>query len=331
MMTMLTSLRTGYRGLLLALTVALCAGFLSDHYGAPVMLFALLIGMAFNFLADHPLCKDGVDFAARNLLRLGVALLGFRLSLADVEAVGLWGVAVVLGLVAMTVVSGLLLAPLFGRSRHLGLLTGGAVGICGASAALALAAVMPQRPGFQRDVLFTVVAVTTLSTVAMVLYPLLFDALGYSEGQIGFLIGATIHDVAQVVGAGYSVGETAGDQATLTKLIRVLMLPLAVLAFSLAFAGRGEGARPGLPLFVIGFIALMLANSTGLVPEPVVAIFVETSRWLLIVAIAALGIKTSLASFADLGTGAVLLVVLQTLLLLAAAIALVSWNGFLTL
>lgn len=320
MFSIFKPLAGGYSGLALAVTIALCAGFLSEHYGAPVMLFALLVGMAFNFLADHPKCAGGITFASKSLLRMGVALLGFRLSLSDVTAQGWEPVAVIIALVALTIASGVLLAPLFNRKVAFGILTGGATAICGASAALAISAVMPKRDNLERDTLFTVVAVTTLSTVAMVLYPLLFSVLGFSDEQAGFLIGATIHDVAQVVGAGFSISDEAGNVATLTKLQRVLLLPLVILAILIA-TRKSDGERVGIPLFVIAFIAFMLINSVGILPEAVVAFFVEASRWMLIIAIAALGVKTSLGAMVNLGGNHIALVVAQTVFLLVAAIA----------
>lgn len=320
MFSIFKPLAGGYSGLALAVTIALCAGFLSEHYGAPVMLFALLVGMAFNFLADHPKCAGGITFASKSLLRMGVALLGFRLSLGDVTAQGWEPVAVIVALVALTIASGALLAPLFNRKIAFGILTGGATAICGASAALAISAVMPKRDNLERDTLFTVVAVTTLSTVAMVLYPLLFSVLGFSDEQAGFLIGATIHDVAQVVGAGFSISDEAGNVATLTKLQRVLLLPLVILAILIA-TRKSDGERVGIPLFVVAFIVFMLINSTGVLPEAVVAFFVEASRWMLIIAIAALGVKTSLGAMVNLGGNHIALVVAQTVFLLVAAIA----------
>ena len=320
MFSIFKPLAGGYSGLALAVTIALCAGFLSEHYGAPVMLFALLVGMAFNFLADHPKCAGGITFASKSLLRMGVALLGFRLSLGDVTAQGWEPVAVIIALVVLTIASGALLAPLFKRKIAFGILTGGATAICGASAALAISAVMPKRDNLERDTLVTVVAVTTLSTVAMVLYPLLFSVLGFNDEQAGFLIGATIHDVAQVVGAGFSISDEAGNVATLTKLQRVLLLPLVILAILLA-TQKSDGERVGIPLFVIAFIVFMLINSTGVLPEAIVASFVEASRWMLITAIAALGVKTSLGAMVNLGGNHIALVVAQTVFLLGAAIA----------
>lgn len=195
-------------GFLLACLVAAAARFLSEHYGAPAMLMALLIGMAFNFLADHPKTAAGLEATSTSLLRLGVALLGFRLSLADLSELGWRSFAVVVGLMVATILFGLALSPLLKRRWRFGLLTGGSVAICGASAALAISAILPKSKQLEQDALFTVVAVTALSTLAMIFYPALFTMLGMNDAEAGFMIGATVHDVAQVVGAGYSVSDT---------------------------------------------------------------------------------------------------------------------------
>jgi uncharacterized integral membrane protein (TIGR00698 family) len=315
-------------GIALALVIAAAASFLSEHYGAPVMLFALLIGMAFNFLATDSRCAPGVAFSARSILRFGVALLGVRVTFADIAALGPASVAAVLGLIALTIATGFVGARLFGRQWRFALLTGGSVAICGASAALALAAVIPPNEKLERNTLFTVVAVTTLSTVAMIAYPILFANLGLTDLQAGFLIGATIHDVAQVVGAGYSISEEAGDIATIVKLLRVSMLPVVLLIVVACLRSGGTaGARPGIPTFVLGFAALATVNSLGLIPEVAVAAISEVSRWMLIAAISALGVKTALKAITQVGGGHAGVVVLETLVLLGAALLLIGPLG----
>jgi len=315
-------------GVAIALTIAAAATFLSEHYGAPVMLFALLIGMAFHFLAVEGRCVEGVAFSSRTLLRAGVALLGVRITLADITALGLGSVLAVLGLIALTIATGFAAARFFGRKWRFALLTGGSVAICGASAALALAAVIPPNDKLERNTLFTVVAVTTLSTVAMILYPILFGALGLSDVQAGFLIGATIHDVAQVVGAGYSVSDEAGEIATIVKLLRVALLPVLLLVVIACLRSNpGAGARPKLPGFVIAFAAIVALNSFGLIPSVVAELLRAASGWLLVTAIAALGMKTTLKAMTEVGGGHVGIVVIETLVLLAAATGLVTWVG----
>lgn len=313
-------------GVALAATIAAAASFIAAHYGAPVMLFALLIGMAFNFLADDARCAPGITFASRALLRMGVALLGLRLTLGDLTALGWRSVAAVVLLIALTIGAGFVGARIFGRQWRFALLTGGAVAICGASAALALSAVLPPNDRLERNTIFTVVAVTSLSTVAMIVYPILFQALGLSDLASGFLIGATIHDVAQVVGAGYSISTDAGDLATVVKLLRVAMLPvvltLVIVALRFRFA-QTSAARPALPWFVVAFAGLATINSAGVVPEPVLGSASVLSGALLVTAIAALGVKTSLRSMTEVGGGHLAVVTLETGVLLIAGLALV--------
>ena len=327
----LGALRPLVPGLTLAATVAAAASFLGEHYGAPVMLFALLIGMAFNFLAADSACAPGIAFASKTVLRAGVALLGLRLTFGDLAGLGWQSVAAVVGLIALTIGTGFVGAKIFGRQWRFALLTGGSVAICGASAALALSAVIPPNDKLERNTLFTVVAVTAMSTIAMVLYPVLFNLLAFDDRTAGFLIGATIHDVAQVVGAGYSVSEPAGDTATVVKLLRVAMLPvvLTIVILCLRYADATPGGkRPGLPWFVVAFAALAAVNSTGMVPQPVLDGASTLSRAMLVTAIAALGVKTSLKAMAEVGGGHLGVVVLETLVLLGAALALV-YSGFL--
>jgi len=316
--------RTLAPGLTLAVTVAAAATFLAEHYGAPVMLFALLIGMAFNFLAAEEHIVPGIQFASRVVLRTGVALLGARITYGEISELGGLSVLAVCGFVALTIGTGFVAARLFGRQWRFALMTGGSVAICGASAALALAAVIPPNDKLERNTLFTVVAVTTLSTVAMIAYPILFGALGLSDLQSGYLIGATIHDVAQVVGAGYSVSQEAGDVATVVKLLRVALLPVVLLIVIACLRSRANpGGRQGLPLFLIVFAILATLNSLGLIPATGVAWASDVSRWLLVTAIAALGVKTSLKTMTEVGPGHLGTVVIETLVLLGAALAFV--------
>jgi uncharacterized integral membrane protein (TIGR00698 family) len=310
-------------GLLLAATVAAAASFLGAHYGAPAMLFALLLGMAFNFLHEAGPCREGVDHAARFVLRLGVGLLGVRITLDDIAQLGAEGALVVTGLIALTIATGFAVSPLLGRQWRFALITGGAVAICGASAALAIAAVIPPNDKTEQNTLFTVMAVTALSTMAMVAYPLLFQALNFSELQQGFLIGATIHDVAQVVGAGFSVSEAAGETATVVKLFRVAMLPVVLIAVALALRlgphGGAQGRIALLPWFMLLFLALVALGSAVNLPASMVDQVGTLSRACLLIAIAALGIKTSLKALTAVGSGHLAVVVAETLVLLGAA------------
>jgi uncharacterized integral membrane protein (TIGR00698 family) len=313
--------RTLAPGLVIAGLVALAASWLSEHYATPVMLFALLLGIAVNFVSQDERCRPGLDFASRNVLRLGVALLGARITLAQVQSLGGAALALTASAVVLTVLCGMLLARAARQPASFGILTGGSVGICGASAALAIASVLPRHANHERDTVMTVVTVTALSTIAMVLYPLVARGLGFDEHTAGVFLGATIHDVAQVVGAGYSVSTAAGDTATIVKLLRVALLLPVVLAVSFAVRRAGlpagergsEGAPPLLPAFLLGFAALVLTNSMGWVPPVVGTALQDTSRWCLVIAIAALGTKTSLGDIARVGWRPVAIIVGETL------------------
>jgi uncharacterized integral membrane protein (TIGR00698 family) len=285
-----------YPGVLVAGTIALASTWLAQQYTTPVMLFALLFGMAFHFLHEEGRCVAGIEFSSRTLLRTGVALLGVKITLTQIAGLGFLPVATVIVGVASTILLGLGLARSLGLRPVFGVLSGGAVAICGASAALAIASVLPRHEESERDTILTVVTITAMSTLAMIVYPVFATSVGLDHVRAGIFIGGTIHDVAQVVGAGYMISPEAGDVATYVKLLRVAMLLPAVFAIAFVLARSGAertGAPPALPGVLIAFALLVLANSFGLLPHFLVDLANDVSRWCLVTAIAALGMKTS--------------------------------------
>ncbi len=324
--------RTLFPGVLASVVVAAAATFLSQHYGAPVMLFALLLGLAMNFLSTDGPCKPGIEFTARSVLRIGVALLGLRITLAQIAALGVAPVGIVVVSVVLTIGLSMLAARAMGFNTLFGLLSGGATAICGASAAMALAAALPAHPQKERATLFTVVGVSALSTLAMIVYPMLVRACGLDGRAAGIFIGGTIHDVAQVVGAGYSLSHETGDVATFVKLLRVAML-LPVIVFAVMLARRRAGADAGasgprpplLPGFVVGFALLVGLASTGWLPPAATALGNDVSRWCLVSSIAAIGMKTQLKDLATVGFKPVALMLGETVFLAILVLALVRW------
>jgi uncharacterized integral membrane protein (TIGR00698 family) len=305
-------------GILTAITIALAATFIAEHQGGPQLLYALFFGMAFNFAANGEKIKPGIDFASRQILRFGVALLGARITLEQIVTLGGASVLLVIAGVLLTILFGVVFGRLLKRPLIEGILTGGAVAICGASAALAISAVLPRTEENQRFTLFTVVGVTTLSTIAMVTYPAIARALGLDANASAVFIGGTIHDVAQVVAAGYLISPAVGDTATFVKLLRVGMLLPVVACISLLFRDKGsaQGEKPPiLPMFLVGFAILMLLNSVGMIPHQVSAGFSSLSRWCLVVSISALGVKTSFQQLAKLGWRPVAMLVTNTVFL----------------
>lgn len=309
-----------YPGLLLAIVIAITAQFFSEHYGGPVMLFALLLGIAFHFVTEAPKCSTGIDFAASKFLRVGIALLGVRITFADLSSLGLAPILIVLSLIVMIILSGIVISKLFKRNIRFGILTGCSVAICGASAALAVSSVLKQDKQLERDVLFTVITVTILSTIAMVIYPIIFNQIGFDDISSGALIGATIHDVAQVVGAGYSISPEAGDTATYIKLLRVGSLPLVIVILASIYKTKGTSVASVFPWFALAFALILTANSMGYIPEWLREILDHTSRWLLVIAISALGVKTSLKTMTELGPMHFAVIIIETLILLGVAI-----------
>lgn len=311
-------------GASISVIVAVAAMFMSEHYGAPVMLMALLLGMALNFLSQDGTCQAGVDFVARQLLRFGVGLLGLRITLDQFTALGWQPVLMVVVTVSLTIGIGVVLARAMGFRASFGVLTGGAVAICGASAALAISAAQPGHPLKEKAALFTVIGVSALSTLAMMLYPLITNSLHMTDEQAGIFIGGTIHDVAQVVGAGYSISDEAGDTATLIKLLRVsLLLPIIAIvawvssrqAAAQGDANSGEKRAPLLPGFAVAFAVFVVVNSAGWVPADLVKLGQSASQWCLIAAMAAIGMKTHLKEVLAVGWKPVALMLIETVAL----------------
>jgi len=310
-------------GLLLSATIALAVRFVSDQLGGPAMLYALLFGMAFNFLTEDERFAAGIYFASRNILRFGVALLGLRITTGDVMELGWPVVALVVASVIATILIGGLIGRAFGLKGDQSVLSAGAVAICGASAALAIASVLPSHKDHERNTILTVAGVTALSTVAMVVYPVFVTYLQYDNATAGIFLGATIHDVAQVVGAGYIISDQTGEISTLVKLIRVACLVPVVIVISLiTHRSRSESPdkRPLLPWFLVAFVVLVIVNSLGWVPPDAHSVLTPVSSWCLLTAVAALGVKTSLKALADVGPAPIGVMVLQTLLLAALVI-----------
>ena len=312
------TLRDAMPGLLLSATIALAVRFVSDRLGGPAMLYALLFGMAFNFLTEDERFAKGIRFASRNILRFGVALLGLRITTGDVMELGWPVVALIVASVMATILIGGLIGRAFGLNSDQSILSAGAVAICGASAALAIASVLPSHKDHERNTILTVAGVTALSTVAMVFYPVFVTFLQYDNATAGIFLGATIHDVAQVVGAGYMISDQTGEISTLVKLIRVACLVPVVITISLLMHRRRSpesGNEPLLPWFLVAFVVLVIVNSLGWVPVEAHTMLTPVSSWSLLTAVAALGVKTSLKALADVGPAPVGVMLIQTVFL----------------
>jgi uncharacterized integral membrane protein (TIGR00698 family) len=244
-----------------------------------------------------------------------VALLGARITAEQIFGLGAMPLITVVVATGSTILLGGLAARWFGLSRQFGILSGGAVGICGASAALAISSVLPPSADRERDTIVTVVTVTALSTLAMILYPMIVGAIHLGHVGAGIFLGGTIHDVAQVEGAGYTISLQTGDIATYVKLLRVALLLPVVFTFAIALRGRSSGtATRGLPLpiFLVGFVALVALGSVGWLPKGAIESAGAASRWCLVTGVSALGVKTSFGSLVKVGWKPIALMVAET-------------------
>jgi len=316
---------------LVAIAAVAAAPLVARLVPIPAMVIALFIGIALNPLARRPLFQPGIVFCLKTLLRWAVALLGLRVALHEIVALGFATAALVVVAMVVTVAAGFLFARWFNQEAGYGALAGAGTAVCGASATLATSIVVPDYKGKEADVAFVVVAVNALSTAAMVLYPLICTALGFTDQTTGIMLGATIHDVAQVVGAGYAVSDPAGNTAVIVKLFRVFLLLPVVLAIGWFFARRAvaaDAAKIPFPMFALVFVLLCAANSFALaIPAiaPAYALIkaplVEASTWGLLIAIGALGLGTSLPAIAALGWRHVATVTGTTVVILALVTA----------
>ncbi|MBL0075036.1 MAG: putative sulfate exporter family transporter [Rhodocyclaceae bacterium] len=309
-----------WQGLLISCVVAIAASFIAQTRGGPNMLYALLIGMALNSITVGSSAQCGVNFAAKQVLRLGVTLLGARITLEQIGTLGWHSGAIVIGGVIVTLAFSIFAAKVLNLERRIGILTGGATAICGASAAIAIAAVLPPSEKLERELVFTIAGVTVLSTLAMIVYPMLVKLFELDGHQAGIFLGGTIHDVAQVVGAGYSVSTEVGDYALLTKMARVAMLLPVVVATSLVVRHltrerKVSHSEPLVPAFLLGFAALVTVGSMGWIPREAISAVNEISRSCLLVAIAAVGLKTSLLDVREVGSRAMLLLCSEAIFL----------------
>ena len=306
-------------GLLLSAVVAVLSVFgeqaVLGALGRPVpaAVLALVIGIFLHGIARRPVYAMGLNFCAKKVLQVAIALLGLRIVLDDIIGLGMQTLLIVTMAMVMTIVCGIALARLLGRSDAYGALAGGATAICGASAALAISTVIPERDRSDADTAFVVLTCNLLATVAMIGYPPLALWFGLDARDTGIFLGGSIHDVAQVVGAGMAVSAGVAGLATIVKIYRVFLLLPVVLLIGAFLRGQNNDeaahAKVPVPYFAFAFLTLATLNSFGLVPDMVRSVLLEISRWGLLFAIAALGLKTSLAALAALGLRHVLIMV----------------------
>lgn len=317
-------------GVLVTAIAALAAAWLADHYAAPIVLMGLLIGLALSFLSQDSRTHAGLDLMSQTALRVGIVLVGARITAQQLAELGPLPFVLLVGIMVAVIVVTVMSARLFAQDRHAALLAGGATAICGASAALALYSLIGDKRVDQARFTLTLVGITVASALAMTLYPVLAAQLGLTDAQAGFLIGASIHDVAQAIGGGFSFSAPAGEVATIVKLTRVALLAPMLMLVALWLGRGGEAGAMRIPLrlpwFIVGFLAIAAVNSLVAIPKPAQGAAATAAQALLLLAIVATAMKARLHLLLDQGWRSFAPIIVATLtsflLSLAAALSL---------
>lgn len=297
------------KGVVLVAAVTLAAYLLADmavlkRFSLSPIILAILIGMLVkNSLGVRRSMNDGVKLCSKKVLRLAVILLGFKLSLSEVQTLGLNATLLILIVSTATLLATVWLGKKMGIAKHLALLIGAGSSVCGASAVIAVDAVSKEPK--EEDVAFAIGVVTIFGTLFMLLYPVLYRALELNQTLYGVWAGLSIHEVAQVVAAGFAASEDAGAAATIVKLTRVLFIIPVTLWLTVA-ATRGTGGKFSLkkitvPWFVLMFVAVVIVNSLPLLPARVTGWLVTLDNYLMTGAMAALGLETSFVAMKKVG------------------------------
>jgi uncharacterized integral membrane protein (TIGR00698 family) len=290
------------------------------------MLLGLLIGLSLNFVTRDPRTHRGLDFAARTCLRAGIVVLGLQVSGEQIGGLGLAPFAALVAVMSAAGIAGLAGARAVGMSRESGVLAGGATAICGASAALALYGAIGRERIGQAQFALTLVCVALASAFAMSVYPAIAGELGLSDRQAGFLIGASVHDVAQAIGGGYAYSDAAGAYATVVKLARVALLAPVVVLVSLWLGGSGRAAgsplwrRLTLPWFIAAFVAVVALNSLVTLPGQLTEGALTLSKGLLLLAVTATAMRSRMDLLMEMGWRAAVPVMAATAASFAAAL-----------
>ncbi len=318
--------RTAYRayipGLTLAFVAALAASWMAEHYGAPRMLMGLLIGLALNFANGDSRLHPGLAFSSTTLLRWGIVFAGLQVTFPQIASLGWQSFVWIAAMIAAVIAVGAITARMMRLETSFGILAGGAVAICGASAALAFASLLGEKRVGQAQLTLVLVTIAAASATAMTLYPALAYLVGLNDQQAGWFLGSAIHDVAQAMGAGYSVSDAAGQTATIVKLTRVAMLAPALVVVAFLMSDKTETNRPriGLPWFVIGFLVFVAIRSFVDLPDLSLKIGAEAAQFLLLLAVTATGIRSPMAMLLKQGWKATMPIVLATLAAMALGV-----------
>lgn len=321
-------------GLVLALLITGIAMAIAGQTGmAGPLAWAFLVGLAFGpwLRGRIPAAAEGLGFASRTLLRVGVALLGFGISAGQAVALGPSGLTIAIAVIGITLTSTIWLGTKLRVDRDAAVLIGVGTSVCGASAIAATTAATDVR---RSQVGYAIATITIFGTIGMLTLPIVGRLIGLGETGTGIWIGASVQEVAQVTAAGASVSASALKTATLVKLIRVALLAAVLVSVRIlrkpnkpasgngpGSAGAGFGFTTLLPPFIMAFLGFMVIRSLIPIPGPLLEISATTSVLLQTAALAAIGLQVNLTDLKAegprpilLGFGASLVIVVISLL-----------------
>ena len=273
-------------------------------------IIALFMGTIINSFFHPAWMKPALKFTSKRILKAAIVLLGASLSVSTIMSIGKMTFFVMIFTFAMCFGGGYFIRKLFGLNWKLSNLISAGTGICGGSA---VAAIAPVIDADDKDIAFAMSSTFLFDMVMIALYPLMGKALGMSDIAYGIWAGTSVNDTASVVASGYAFSEAAGDFATMVKLTRTIAIIPTVLVF--AWIGvrmkkkemqtTGVGNKVNMmkiiPWFIGGFLLLAIINSAGLIPANVSGIMKGTSKFLMVTALAAIGLNTSLLDFKKAG------------------------------
>ena len=300
-------------GLLFSAGVSIIAIFLSslipgDIIGATVM--ALLVGMALNpILNKYNQFNAGVSYAGKIVLRIGIVLMGVNMNFTEVLDVGKYSLFVMIFTMATAFGAGNLIGKMFGMNWKLTNLLSVSTAICGGSA---VAAVGPVIKAKDEDVAYAISSTFIFDVLTVVVIPWIGMALGMSNDGYGLWVGTAVNDTSSVVAAGYAFSDLAGNTAVIVKLTRTLFIIPYVLIFSIIterLEAKAEGKNSKrsanlkkiFPYFIILFLGVVALRSLGVVPITLIPTLSKTSKFCMVMALSAIGLKTSFGDIKDIG------------------------------
>ncbi|PSV49363.1 YeiH family protein [Photobacterium indicum] len=286
--------------------------FCKDYQLSPLVI-CIVLGMIIGNVFQKSIPQGsqiGIKFSQQKLLRLGIILYGFFITFQQIIAVGMTGLIVDVIIIATTFIGGSWLGmKVLGLDKETSMLTSAGSAICGAAAILAAEPIVKSKP---HQTAVAVATVVIFGTIAMFLFPVIYTSFGIDAQTMGIFTGATIHEVAQVVAAGNTMGQDVGVTSVIVKLTRVMLLAPFLIGLSvyLSKSDKNSGeekAKITIPWFAVFFVVIAGINSFDLIPQEVVSVLTKASVFFLTMAMGALGIDTNIAKIRGVGIKPILL------------------------